>query len=70
MFDDNDLDNFIDSSALENGFSAKIVSELSLLRNKLNEYEEKETDGDIINDPKWREIAKQANKIIEAWKTK
>ncbi len=70
LFDDNNIDNFIKISASENGFSAKIVSELNLLRNKLNEYEGRGTDEEIINDPKWKEISEQASKVIEEWDTK
>jgi hypothetical protein len=44
-----------------------MISKLNLLRHSLNRYEEKETDKEIINDPKWAELSSQARLIIEMW---
>lgn len=67
LFDDNDIDGFIDKTALEFGISSNTISELSSLRKLLNEYKEKETDVEIISDPEWRKIVKQAKVAIEEW---
>jgi hypothetical protein len=68
LFDDNNFDGFIDNIAQNHGFDQHFIFELDQLRKLLNEYEEKESDSEIINDPKWKPIVIQAKKIIKRWK--
>lgn len=67
LFDDNNFDIFVDKTARQEGISEKVVFELGKLRQLLNDYEEKETDEAIINDPNWKIIIMQAKKVIEEW---
>ena len=62
LFDDNDMDSFIDNSQLNKRLSSKAILEFQLLRKFLNEYSEKNNDEEIINDIKWREIVQQGKK--------
>lgn len=67
LFDDDDFDDFIDNHVSKIGVDSNMISKLNLLRHSLNRYEEKETDKEIINDPKWAELSSQARLIIEMW---
>lgn len=67
LFDDNHFDIFVDKTARQEGMSEKVVFELDKLRQLLNDYEEKEADEAIINDPNWKIIVMQAKKVIEEW---
>jgi hypothetical protein len=67
LFDDNSFDLFIDKEVFELGFSPALIVELDALRTMLNRYEQKKTDVEIINDPKWSEVSKQASLVINMW---
>ena len=67
LFDDNCLDDFIDKEAHILGLTITQISELDKLRKNLNNYKEKETDGEIIEDPLWNEVVIQAQKVLNIW---
>ena len=67
LFDDNDFDSFIDSEATKVGLSSTAISELDKLRNFLNNYHEKKSDEEILNDPEWLKIVNQAKIVLEKW---
>lgn len=67
LFDDNGVDRFIDVTASKIGMSSELISELNRLRDLLENYKEKETDEEIINDPEWKKIVEQANIVIKEW---
>lgn len=67
LFDDYDIDSFLDYEAVELGLSKKLIYELEELRESLNRYHEKGSDEEIINDPEWKLIVDQAKKIIDRW---
>ena len=67
LFDDNDLDVFIESAKLDNVISQNLLSQIIYLRDLLNNYIEKSTDREIINDPEWFKIVTQAKLVIEYW---
>lgn len=67
LFDENDIESFIDNPELNKSLSSKAILELDLLRKLLNEYSEKNNDEEIINDIKWREIVQQGKNVIKEW---
>ncbi|MCC6837193.1 MAG: hypothetical protein IT234_01530 [Bacteroidia bacterium] len=67
LFDDNDFDGFIISAKLNNVFSKNLLEQIIHLREMLNNYNEKETDREIINDPEWSKIVTHAKLVIENW---
>jgi hypothetical protein len=69
LFDDNNIEDIIHKVALENGFTLKVISEFKLLIRLLNSYEEKQSDKEILKDPEWHNIIKQAKVVLEVWHT-
>jgi len=67
LFDDFNFDDFIDNEASKMGLSNSAIFELNKLRHLLNNYDEKESDEDIINDSEWKKVVKQAKKVIREW---
>lgn len=67
LFDDDGFDDFIDYSSAELSLPNSLIIELNKLRNLLNDYKEKTTDQEIIEDSKWLEIVNQAKKVLEKW---
>ncbi|WP_343704734.1 hypothetical protein [Chitinophaga sp.] len=67
LFDDYQFDDFVDKISFELKLSNTLIWELKKLRESLNNYDAKDTDEEIINDPKWGEIVGQAQKVIEKW---
>ena len=67
LFDDDNFDDFVDNSAFREGFSIDIINDFDKLRSLLNEYQEKDTEKEIINDPNWHVIADFAKSIIKKW---
>ncbi len=67
LFDDFNFDDFIDNSAIEVGFSSTTVLELGNLRELINNYKEKESDEEIIKDPEWEKIVRQAKIVLKEW---
>src|SRR5262245_31122791 len=53
LFDDNKFDNFIDTDGVKAGVSQEVIVALDRLRMLLNDYKEKDTDAEILADPKW-----------------
>ena len=64
LFDD---DNFDDNSAFREGFSIDIINDFDKLRSLLNEYQEKDTEKEILNDPNWHVIVNFAKSIVKKW---
>ncbi|MDY6803726.1 MAG: hypothetical protein SXA11_07955 [Cyanobacteriota bacterium] len=64
LFDDYNFDNFLDEHWQNFGFSSKLYPMLDELRNRLNEYEEKETDAEIVRDERWDEIREFAKVVL------
>lgn len=50
-------------------FSSKLLEELKILKKMIDSYERKPTDEAIVADPKWYEIVKQAQKVVDNWNT-
>lgn len=67
LFDDFNFDDFIDGTSSEIGLSDDTIIELNKLRELLNNYNDKESDEEIINDPEWEKIVEQAKVVIEKW---
>lgn len=67
LFDDFGFDEFVDNKASKIGLSNSIIFELNKLRQLLNNYNEKESDEEIINDSEWRQVVKQAKVVIRKW---
>jgi len=67
LFDDFNFDDFIDNRASKIGLSNSVIFELNKLRELLNNYNEKESDEEIINDPEWKKIVEQAERVIKNW---
>lgn len=68
LFDDFNLDDFIDNRASKIGLSNSTIFELNKLKNLLNSYNEKESDEEILCDPEWKIIVEQAKTVIKEWK--
>src|SRR5690348_4806140 len=66
LFDDNNFDNFLSHTAGKM-FSEESVHEFEKLRDALNAYEEKETDKEILADPEWQAVVKQARLALILW---
>lgn len=67
LFDDFGFDDFIDNRAAKIGLSNSLIIELNKLRELLNNYVEKESDEEIINDPEWKKNIEQAKIVIKEW---
>lgn len=67
LFDDFQFDDFVDKTSSEIGLSEDAILELKRLRELLNNYKEKESDEEIINDPEWRKVVSQAKVVVEVW---
>lgn len=67
LFDDFNFDDFIDRTSSEIGLSDDTIIELNKLRELLNNYNDKESGEEIINDPEWEKIVEQAKVVIEKW---
>lgn len=70
LFDDNNIKYFIDTLANDAGLSKECIMGLRVLIDMLNIYEEKSTEEEIINDPKWQQIVIQAKAVVELWDNK
>lgn len=68
LFDDFGFDDFVEKESSNIGLSKSLIFELSKLKELLNNYVEKETDEDIINDSEWERIILQSNIVKELWK--
>jgi len=68
LFDDLFFDNFVDKTASEIGLSNSIIVELNKLRSYLNNYDEKYSDEEIINDSEWLKVVEQAKEVLKKWK--
>lgn len=64
LFDDYNFDDFLDEHWHNFGFSSQLYPMLDELRNRLNEYEEKETDAEIVRDERWDEIREFAKVVL------
>jgi hypothetical protein len=64
LFDDFHFDDFIDIDWQQFGLSSESHQLLVQLREQLNNYEEKETNAEIVADPKWQEISKFAGNVL------
>lgn len=67
LFDDFGFDEFVDSGAKKIGLPDPLIFELNKLRGLLNNYNEKESDEEIINDLEWRKTVEQAEVVIQEW---
>jgi hypothetical protein len=70
LFDDFNFDDFVENGATKIGLPNSLIIELSKLRELLNEYDEKDSDAEIINDPEWKKIVEQAKIVIKEWDKK
>ena len=64
LFDDFLFDDFVDRDWQQFGFSSESHQLLVQLREQLNNYEEKETNAEIVADPKWQQIREFAGKVL------
>ncbi len=67
LFDDFTFDDFFDSRASKIGLSNSVIFELNKLRGLLNNYNEKDSDEEIIGDPEWGNVVEQAKRVIREW---
>jgi hypothetical protein len=67
LFDDFQIEEFLDEPVSVTGLSSVTLSELRTLIKLLDEYQELETDKEIIVDPEWFIIVKQAQVCIQEW---
>jgi len=64
LFDDFLFDNFLDRDWQQFGLSSESHQLLVQLREQLNNYEEKETNAEIVADPKWQQIQELAGNVL------
>ena len=67
LFDDNNFDQFVEIDTQTLGFSDAFRQDLKQLRELLNDYEEIDTDAEIIDDPKWESVREQARVVSDRW---
>jgi len=67
LFDDFNFDDFVEIGAKNNGLSMSLIIELRELRRLLINYNEKEMDELIINDPNWQTIVEQGKIVMKKW---
>jgi uncharacterized protein YjcR len=67
LYDDNNFDHFIDKEIPKLTKNKNLIIQLKKLRGLLDSYEQKETDLEIYNDPKWSTIVEQANVVLKLW---
>lgn len=67
LFDDFNFDVFIKKTAYECGLSESTIIELNKLRDLLDNYNEKNSDEEILNDPEWNKIVNHAKKVVLMW---
>ena len=67
LFDDNDIESFINKEGIEQGLPEKIIIEIRLLIRLLNSYKEKQSDQEIIEDTEWHNIIEQAKMVLNVW---
>lgn len=68
LFDDFSFDNFIEKKATKIALSSSLIWELNRLRDFLNNYKEKGSDEEIVDDPEWKKIVKQSKIVIKKWR--
>lgn len=68
LFDDFNFKKFVKYYAKEYGLKDDVISELKILMGMLNNYKEKNSHIDIIEDEEWRKVSLQAQKIVKMWK--
>lgn len=64
LFDDYHFDDFLDKDWQQFGLSSQLHESLDCLRIQLNEYEEKETDAEIVSDSKWQKNMNIAKEVL------
>ncbi|WP_293309447.1 hypothetical protein [Pedobacter sp. UBA5917] len=67
LFDDHNLSNVIKNKEITRELKPELISAIKKLEEALDNYVEKETDKEIILDPKWIEISEQAKTVIKMW---
>lgn len=67
LFDDFSFNDFIDNEVSKIGLSDSAIFELNKLKEMLDNYKEKESDEEIINDPEWKKIVEQARTVKNEW---
>lgn len=67
LFDDFNFEDLIDNRASKIGLSNSVIFELNKLRELLNNYNEKDSDEEIISDPEWGKVVEQAKTVIREW---
>lgn len=67
LFDNFGFDDFVNDGATKMGLPNSLIFELDKLRELLNNYIEKESDKEIINDREWRKIVEQAKIVTKKW---
>jgi len=68
LFDDDCFDDFIEVLEGVKGLNMQDISEVFVLHEKLNSYDESGmSDEDILSDPEWLEIVETTMGIIEKW---
>ncbi|MCH6201540.1 hypothetical protein MMU07_18305 [Aquiflexum sp. LQ15W] len=67
LFDDFNFDDFIDNRACKIGLSNSVIFELNKLRELLNNYNQKDSDEEIIGDVVWRNVVDQAKTVLREW---
>ena len=73
LFDDFDINHFIKYEAMNYGLSEHVIKELKKLIDMLNgyilnNYKNKHSYEEIIEDKEWRKVSLQAKSVIEIWK--
>ena len=48
-------------------FSQKLIKEMQLLIDMIDNYKEKPTDEEILKDPEWDKVVEQAKRVIALW---
>ncbi len=68
LYDDDKFTDFLAAPEPYLKSNDPAVIELLKLDQMLHQYKEKDTDEEIINDPEWVLISKQAKLVLELWK--
>ncbi len=64
LFDDDGFDDFLETEAEKEGFNAKAIANMKILRQLLKNYKEKLTDKEILEDAEWHKISTQAKTVL------
>ena len=67
LFDDDHFEDFLRDGNTLKQFSSDTIRKLTELKDMLNNYQEKSSDAEIVDDFKWKEIGSKAGDVLKSW---